>query len=69
MVIQEAPDQNRAEIAQMLIIFGFNYLKTKTPRHLSLTEERTIDEAVDLSLHLSQYFKPEAERRFPIRDL
>ena len=66
VVNHEEPDEVLAEIASLFISSGFGYLRGRTTRHLSLTEKRSIDEAVDLSEHLAQYFKPEAERRFPM---
>jgi len=49
------PDVNLAEIAQLLIESGFSYLREMfraTDRHLPLSSQRTIEEAVDLSKYL-----------------
>lgn len=51
------PDPNRADIADMLILWGFRYWKDKTGSGLTLSHERTLEEAVDLSDYLLQSVK------------
>lgn len=46
------PDLNRAEIAQMLTQKSLEYLREMSAVSLSLTENRTIEEATDLSQHM-----------------
>jgi hypothetical protein len=53
------PDRNRADIADMLILLGFRYLKEKTKSGITLSHERTISEAVDLSDYLIHTIKGE----------
>jgi hypothetical protein len=58
-------DLNRADIADMLILLAFRYLKEKARKGISLSHSRTIDEAVDLTdflLHMIKgetYYTPE----------
>jgi len=61
------PDANRAEISQLLIHYGFRYLQNMTPIKLLEPQKKLISDAMELSDNLTQYCKPEAERRFPIR--
>lgn len=56
------PDLKRAEIAQLFIQAGFNYLRSM--KGITLSHGRTIEEAVDLSRYLVESFKPESERRY-----
>lgn len=43
------PDPNRAEIADMLILLSFRFLKESAKGNITLSHERTMTEAVDLS--------------------
>lgn len=58
---------NRAEIADMLILWGFRYFQQKTSQNITLSHERTMKEAVDLSDYLlktlkgAHYSKPSGE--------
>jgi hypothetical protein len=58
-VFNEPPDQNRAEIADMLIRQGFSYLQQKAGENITISHQRTIDEALDLSNYLLQKIKRE----------
>jgi hypothetical protein len=58
-VFNEPPDQNRAEIADMLIQQGFSYLQQKAGENITISHQRTIDEALDLSSYLLQKIKGE----------
>ncbi len=49
---QTEPDPNLAEIADMLIHWGFDYWQTKAGKNITLSHSRTIEEAVDLSRYL-----------------
>lgn len=62
VVDHDEPDLKRAEIAQLFIEAGFNYLGSmkSIPRSI----RSTIDDAVDLSGYLVKSFKPESERRY-----
>lgn len=61
VVEQARPDLTRAEIAQMFIQQGFNYLQSwKIPSVV----QKTIGEAIDISHFLVESFKPESERRY-----
>jgi hypothetical protein len=57
------PDRNRAEIADMLIRLGFDYLEMKAGDHVNLSNRRTMREAVDLSAYLLQSIKGERYSR------
>jgi len=57
VVDKDPPDRNRAEIAQLFIEEGFNYLRSKTSGHVTLSHSRTIEEALDLSNYLVRHFK------------
>jgi len=48
----QTPDRNRGEIADMLIQLGFQYLKNTMSEDITLSHQRTIKEAVDLSNYL-----------------
>ena len=64
---EEAPDPNRAQIAELFINFGYNYLRTKTPDTLSKPEENTITSAMSFSTHLTRSFGPSNRDSFPFR--
>ena len=54
-LFEEGPDKNQAEIAQLLVEQGFNYLEGmfhSSDPHLPRSSQRTIEEAVDLSKYL-----------------
>jgi len=55
------PDLNRAEIARILINTGFGYLMAMKKKHITRSHKRTIDDALDLSNYLVQFFKPEGD--------
>ncbi len=57
------PIQNRAEIANLFIQWGFIHLKEVT-RNITLSHQRTIDEALDVSNFLTDSLKPEKNRRY-----
>ena len=61
-------DSNRAEIAQMLIQMGFDYLTSK-PDLMSLPHSRVVEDAIDLSKQLADSFRPEEKRGYlsPLR--
>lgn len=48
------PDANKAEIACMLIQQSFDYLKANAGKSITLSHERSINEAIDLSRYLCQ---------------
>jgi hypothetical protein len=50
-------DPKIAEIANMLIQRSFDYFKEKASKSITLSHERTINEAVDLSNYLCQTIK------------
>lgn len=60
-------DTNKAEIADMLIFWGFRYFQQKANKNITLSHERTMKEAVDLSDYLlktlkeAPYFRPSGE--------
>jgi hypothetical protein len=56
------PDLNKAEIAQSIIEWGFNYLRQTMT--ITLSHKRTIEEAIDLSKYLVEQVKPESERHY-----
>lgn len=56
---QEPPDRNRAEIANLFIKVGFEYLRKKKGYHVTLSHGRTIEEALNLSGYLVEQFKSE----------
>lgn len=51
------PNPTKAEIADMLIQWGFNYLEAMTKNSLTLSHERTMKEALDLSNYLLSSIK------------
>lgn len=57
------PNQNRAEIANLFIQGGFIHLKEVT-RNITLSHQRTIDEAIDVSNFLTDSLKPEKNRSY-----
>jgi hypothetical protein len=58
------PNPIKAEMADMLIQWGFNYLGEKAKKNITLSHDRTMKEALDLSNFLLQtikgtdYYKP-----------
>ena len=46
-VVNDPPDENKAETADMLIRLGFSYLEQKAGQSLTLSHERTMKEALD----------------------
>ena len=62
-VISDPPDKNRAETADMLIRLGFSYLEQKIGQSLTLSHERTMKEALDLSKYLLETIKGERYSR------
>lgn len=48
----QAPDRNRGEMADMLIRLAFQYLKNTMSEDITLSHERTMKEATDLSNYL-----------------
>ncbi|MDH5481480.1 MAG: hypothetical protein OEY22_01175 [Candidatus Bathyarchaeota archaeon] len=56
---EDAPDQNRAEISELFIKAGFEYLNVKSSNHITLSHKRTIDEALNLTSYLVRHFKGE----------
>ena len=58
------PNETMAEIADMLIQWGFRHFEQKAGRSITLSHERTMKEAKDLSNYLlhtikgTRYFKP-----------
>jgi hypothetical protein len=61
---EDEPDLIRAEIAQLLIKRGFEYIREMKKENIPLTAHRTIEEAIDLSNYLVELFKPESERSY-----
>ena len=57
------PDPVLAEIARLFIYTGFEYLRRAKPVNSSISSERIIDEALDLSRLLTLQFYPENLRR------
>lgn len=55
---EELPDQKRAEIAELFIKAGFEYLSAKSGNYVSL-HKRIIKEALELSALLVKTFKEE----------
>jgi hypothetical protein len=53
----EEPDPNMAEIADMLVLLSFRFLKEGAKGNITLSHARTITEAVDLSDYLVQRIK------------
>jgi len=51
------PNSERAKIAQMLIENSFAYLHSKTNRRITLSEQHSIEIALDLASTLAQDFK------------
>jgi len=56
---EELPDRKRAEIAELFIKRGFEYLSAKSSNHVTLPHKRTIEEALDLSSYLVRSFRGE----------
>lgn len=56
---EEVPIRKRAEIAELFIKAGFEYLRVKSGNHLTLSHDRTIKEALDLSSYLVRGFREE----------
>jgi hypothetical protein len=54
---ENEPNPTKAEIADMLIRWGFNYLEAMTKEKLTLSHERTMNEALDLSNYLLSQIK------------
>ena len=54
---ENEPNPTKAEIADMLIRWGFDYLKAMTNQSLTLSHERTMNEALDLSSYLLSQIK------------
>lgn len=64
LIKPDKPDMKRAEIAQLFIQVGFNYLSAMKPASMTSSHHRTKDDAIDLSYFLVDAFKPENERRY-----
>jgi hypothetical protein len=62
--IQESPKQSaeRAKIAQLLVEVGFEYLRKSTFLFIDSTQERKIDDAINVSKRLTALLLPENER-------
>lgn len=62
--IQEPPKQGaeKAKIAQLLIEIGFEYLKKSTIQVTTSSQERMVEDAIDLSRQLTALLLPENER-------
>jgi hypothetical protein len=58
-VFNESPDKNKAEVAEMLIRLGFDYFEQKAGENITLSHQRTVNEATDLSYYLLQKIKGE----------
>lgn len=58
------PDLNRAEIARILINISFVYLMAMQKKHITRSHKRTIDDALDLSNYLIQFFRPEGDSNY-----
>ena len=56
---ERKPNPERAKIAQMLIENSFAYLRAKTNRRITLSEQHSIEIALDLASALAQDFKGE----------
>jgi hypothetical protein len=57
------PDPNKAEIANMIIQRGFDYFKEKANKSITLSHERSINEAVDLSNYLCKTINENSSSR------
>ena len=53
---EEVPDRKRAEIAELFIKAGFEYLSAKSANHVTLPHDRTIREALNLTMYLVRSF-------------
>jgi len=65
---QEPPDRKRAEIANLLIEAGFDYLRKmstriSTRRSIFPLEQRVIDDAIAVSNYLVEYFESEESEK------
>ena len=61
---KDKPSINRAEIAQLFIRYGFEYLCEMAPDLMTLSHEQTRAAAVDLADFLAESFKNKEERRY-----
>lgn len=64
VVAKADPDVNRAEIAQLFVKWGFEYLSCMAPDLMTLSHEQTRAAAVDLANFLTESLKPKEERRY-----
>jgi hypothetical protein len=64
VVEQAKPDLVRAEIAQLFIRAGFDYLTSMKPSYMTSSHKNTMENAFDLADFLVELFKPESERRY-----
>lgn len=64
VVARAEPDLTRAEIAQLFIRVGFDYLSSMRPSDMTKAHQDTVNQASDLSNWLVDRFKPEGERRY-----
>ena len=62
--LQEPPKQGteKAKIAQLLIEVGFEYLRKSTIQVTTSSQQRMVDDAIDLSKQLAVLLLPESER-------
>jgi hypothetical protein len=51
------PDPIMAEVAQLFVETGFNYLKSFQREEITLSHQRTIEEAIDLANYLQRQRK------------
>ena len=64
IIDKDDPNMNRAEIAQLFIQWGFEYLCSMAPDLMTLSHEQTRAAAVDLADYLAESFKPKSERQY-----
>ena len=64
---EEKADPNRAQIAELFISYGYNYLKSNTPDQLSRSEIDTISRAMSYSAHLTRSIGSSNRHLFPFK--
>jgi len=62
--VQESPKQGaeKAKIAQLLVKYGLEYLRKSTTLVITSSQQRMVDDAIDLSKQLAVLLLPENER-------
>ena len=68
--LQEPPKQGaeKAKIAQLLIEYGLEYLRKSTTTLITSSQERMIDDAIDVSKQLTALLLPDSERVAVLRE-